>query len=347
MLSNTVTKGQWMERASNTLRGIETTWKVTYALLAFWMLISVWVNPQLFTIQLINGLVYGMILVMIAIGLTLILGLMGIINFAHGAFFMLGGYLAYAVTVEFQLSFWVALIVAPLGVGIVGVLIERFLLRRLYGGEPITGLLLTFGLAMMIEETIRYQWGGSPLSISTTAFGSPVSLGITRVSEIRVFTTIIGIVSVTAIYLLLVRTEFGLSIRAGVQDSEMAELVGENLPVKFTVLFFIGSTLAGLGGVLRGTEAGLSPGLASQFIILVFIVIVVGGIGSFFGSVIGGLLIGVFTFLTPMMLESLALATNLPFLELQGVRRVVPFIIMIVVLLSRPRGLLGEEGFLE
>jgi branched-subunit amino acid ABC-type transport system permease component len=284
---------------------------------------------------------------MIALGLMLILGLMGVINFAHGAFFMLGGYLAFAVTAQLELPFWAALILAPIGVGILGVLMERFLLRRLYGTDPINGLLLTFGIALMIEESVRYVWGSSPLSVSTDFFSQPVSILVTEVAGIRVFTTIVGIVSVVAVYLLIVQTDFGLSIRAGVQDREMTELIGENLPMKFTALFFIGSALAGLAGVLRGAETGIDPSMATLFIILVFVVIVVGGMGSFFGSVAGGLLIGVAMFLGPMMLGALATVTGLPWIELQGFRRVVPFIVMIVVLLARPRGLFGEEGFLE
>ncbi|QSW97632.2 branched-chain amino acid ABC transporter permease [Haloterrigena alkaliphila] len=324
-----------------------TTWRVIYALLGLWVLLTIAVKPGLFATQLISGLVYGMILVMIALGLTLILGLMGVINFAHGAFFMLGAYLAYAIVAQSGLSIWIALIAAPIGVGVLGVLVERFLLRRLYGTEPINGLLLTFGLALMIEESIRFIWGSSPMSYSADILTEPVPLLVTQIAGIRVFTTIVGIISVTAIYLLIVRTDFGLSIRAGVQDPEMTELVGENLPIKFTFLFFIGSALAGLAGVLRGAETGIDPGMASLFIILVFVVIVVGGIGSFFGSVAGGLLIGTAMFLVPTMLNTLATTTGISWINLQGVRRVVPFVVMIVVLLARPRGLFGEEGFLE
>lgn len=336
-----------MEDVISTVTEMKASWKVLYTLLGLWVLLTIAVKPGLFATQFINGLVYGMILVMIALGLTLILGLMGVINFAHGAFFMLGAYLAYGVVAQYGLSIWVALVVAPLGVGILGVIVERFLLRRLYDTEPINGLLLTFGLALMIEESIRYIWGASPLSYSADILSDPVPLLVTEVAGIRVFTTIVGIISVTAIYLLIVRTDFGLSIRAGVQDPEMTELVGENLPIKFTFLFFIGSALAGLAGVLRGAETGIDPGMASLFIILVFVVIVVGGIGSFFGSVAGGLLIGTAMFLAPTMLTSLATVTGLPWIQLPGVRRVVPFIVMIVVLLARPRGLFGEEGFLE
>lgn len=347
MTGDIISQRRWIEDAISTVTEMKASWKVLYTLLGLWVLLTIAVNPGLFSTQFINGLVYGMILVMIALGLTLILGLMGVINFAHGAFFMLGAYLAYGVVAQYGLPIWVALVVAPIGVGILGVIVERFLLRRLYDTEPINGLLLTFGLAMMIEESIRYIWGASPLSYSADILSEPVPLLVTEVAGIRVFTTIVGIISVTAIYLLIVRTDFGLSIRAGVQDPEMTELVGENLPIKFTFLFFIGSALAGLAGVLRGAETGIDPGMASLFIILVFVVIVVGGIGSFVGSVAGGLLIGTAMFLAPTMLSSLANVTGLPWIQLPGVRRVVPFIVMIVVLLARPRGLFGEEGLLE
>lgn len=347
MASGTLAQNRWMERAFSTLVEMRMTWKVLYALLGLWALITVSVHPDLFATQIVNGLVYGMILVMIALGLALILGLMGVINFAHGAFFMFGGYLAYEIIEVFGLSIWVGLVLAPIGVGILGVVVERFLLRRLYGTDPINGLLLTFGIALMLEEAIRYNWGSAPLSYPADILGKPVPLLVTEVAGIRVVTTLVGVVSVVAIYLLIVQTDFGLSIRAGVQDPEMTELVGENLPVKFTLLFFIGSFLAGLAGVLRGAEVGIDPGMSAQFIILVFVVIVVGGMGSFFGSVVGGLLIGMASFLAPTMLSALAITTGVPWLQLGGIRRVVPFIVMIVVLMDRPRGLFGEEGFLE
>ncbi|MFC4541153.1 branched-chain amino acid ABC transporter permease [Halosolutus amylolyticus] len=347
MASTTLAGKRWTERTVATITGMNTVWKVMYLLLGLWILLTAAVSPGLFATQFVSGLVYGMILVMIALGLSLILGLMGVINFAHGAFFMFGGYVAFAVVAQLGLPFSVALIVAPITVGLLGVVIERFLLRRLYGTEPINGLLLTFGIALMLEEAVRYTWGSAPLGYSADVFENPVPLLVTNVAGIRIFTTIVGILSVITIYLLIVRTDFGLSIRAGVQDPEMTELVGENLPVKFTLLFFIGSALAGLAGVLRGAETGIDPGMGSLFIILVFVVIVVGGMGSFFGSVVGGLLIGTAMFVAPTMLNALATTTGLPWLYLPGARRVVPFVVMIVVLLARPRGLFGEEGFLE
>ncbi len=347
MATETDTGVWWRERFVVPIANMRPIWKVFYVLLTLWVLLTIAVQPSLFATQLVNGLVYGMILVMIALGLALILGLMGVINFAHGWFFMLGGYLAFAVIAQAGLPVWVALIAAPVAVGLVGVVMERFLLRRLYGTDPINGLLLTFGVALMLEEAIRFYWGSAPLSYTLGIMSEPVNLGVTRVAGIRIFTTVVGIVSVIGVYLLIVRTDFGLSIRAGVQDAEMTELVGENLPVKFTILFFLGSLLAGLAGVLRGGETGIDPGMGALFIILVFVVIVVGGMGSFFGSVVGGLLIGVTAFLVPTMLRALATATGLDFIALDGVRRVVPFVVMIIVLLDRPRGLFGEEGFLE
>ncbi|MFC7156918.1 branched-chain amino acid ABC transporter permease [Halomarina halobia] len=347
MSSETASQGRWHSDLTEALANMRTTWKVLYALLAGWILLTIAVYRDLFFTQVINGLVFGMTLVMIALGLALILGLMGVINFAHGWFFMLGGYLSYAVVVQSGMSIWVALLVVPIAVGLFGAVMERFLLRRLYGTEPINGLLLTFGVALMLEEVIRYTWGASPLAYPAEILGRPISLGITSVAGIRIFTATVGILAVIASYLLIVRTDFGLSIRAGVQDAEMTELVGENLPIKFTALFFFGSLLAGLAGVLRGAATGINPGMGGQFIIIAFVVIVVGGMGSFFGSVVGGLLIGQSMLLAPIMFKTLAIYTGLPWLGLQGVRRVIPFIVMIVVLLDRPRGLFGQEGFLE
>jgi len=347
MSSKLTTYKRGLGRVSTAVIELPPTWKVIYVLLGGWMLLTAVVRTNLFVTQLLNGLVYGMTLVMIALGLSLILGLMGIINFAHGWFFMLGGYLAYAIVGQLSMSIWMGLIVASLAVGVLGVFIERFLLRRLYGTEPINGLLLTFGIALMIEESIRYVWGASPLSYSADVLSQPVSLGITQIAGIRLFTAGVGVLSILLTYLLIVRTDFGLSIRAGVQDAEMTELIGDNLPLKFTALFFIGSVLAGLAGALRGAETGVDPGMGALFIILVFVVIVVGGMGSFFGSVVGGLMIGVAMFLAPTMLNALVTTTGLELFAIDGVRRVVPFVIMIAVLLNRPRGLFGEEGFLE
>ncbi len=305
-------------------------------------------QPGLFVDNLIGGLVYGMILVMIALGLALILGLMNVVNFAHGALFMGGAYVAYHIVAVLGLSFWVALVVAPLAIGVVGIVMEVAVLRRLYGQEPIVGLLATFGLTLMFQEVVRATWGSTPLRFDTPALISgSADIGVTTIGTFRLFTVAVSALAVVATYLIVTRTTFGLSVRSGVQDAEMAEFLGINLPLRFTAMFFLGAFIAGLGGVLRGAEVGMQPDLGSSFIILTFIVVVVGGVGSLFGSVVAGLLIGEAVFLVPMMTTSLAEITGIALLDIQGIGGLVPYLVMIVILLVRPRGFFGTEGFLE
>lgn len=312
-------------------------------------------QPGLFTSNLIGGFVYGMILVLIALGLSLILGLMNVVNFAHGSLFMLGAYFAYHIVALSGLSFWAALVVAPLAVGLVGVVIEVLVLKRLYGQEPIIGLLATFGMTLMIDETIRAIWGSQPQKFDTpAALAGSVDLGVTTISQFRLFEMVISVAVVIFVYLLVTRTEFGLTVRAGVQDAEMTEFLGVDLPKRFTAMFFLGAAIAGLGGVLRGTEVGLDPSLGPQFIILTFVVVVLGGIGSLFGSVVSGILIGEAIFLTPVILGSSApVVRDLGFsnvaaaMSVGSIGQLMPFLLMIVVLLVKPRGLFGKEGFLE
>ena len=345
----TSTQNSSIEGVQRTLTEISTRWKVAYAVLALWFLATIITEPTLFLVQFIGGFFYGMILVMIALGLALILGLMGVINFAHGALFMFGAYFAYTTVVQLGLPYLAALVIAPLAVGLIGIGMEVLTIRSLYDEPPETALLLTFGLAMMFEEIVRFFWGASPKTYPAASFlTQSVSLaGITTIPGTRLFTVAVGIVMVGLIYLLIDRTEFGLTIRAGVQDGEMTEVVGVNLPLRFTAMFFIGATLAGLAGVLRSTEVGLGPGMGGTFIILVFVVIVIGGMGSFAGAIVGGLLVGWARFLGPLMLRTAADVTNIQALALPGIAGIIPFLLMIVVLLDRPRGLFGEEGFLE
>jgi branched-subunit amino acid ABC-type transport system permease component len=154
-------------------------------------------------------------------------------------------------------------------------------------------------------------------------------------------------VAVAVVYYLISKTDFGLTVRAGVQDAGMTEFVGVNLSLRFTAMFLLGSVIAGLGGALRVVEFGVNPGAAEEFVILAFVVVVVGGVGSLFGSVVAGLLVGWSQFLVPVMLSALATATGIAALEISGIGRIIPFLVMIVVLLVRPRGLFGEEGLLE
>ncbi|ELZ28759.1 branched-chain amino acid ABC transporter permease [Halogeometricum pallidum JCM 14848] len=305
-------------------------------------------RPGLFVDQVLGGLVYGLILVLIALGLSIVLGLLGIVNFAHGALFMLGAYFSYQFMAVWGVSFWIALIAAPLVVGLVGVVIERGVLRYLYDEDPLNGLLATFGLSLMIGEATRAIWGGAPKSVAAPQILSKgMDLGITTVARIRLFTVLVAVIVIAAVYLLIERTDFGLSVRAGVLDREMAEFLGVNMNVRFISMFVLGATIAGLGGVLRGTAVGMDVAMDEQFIILAFVVVVVGGIGSLFGSVVAGLLIGGTAYLTPLYLSTLASITNIEAINVPGIGGLVPYLVMIVVLLVRPRGLFGQEGFLE
>ncbi|MFD1647199.1 branched-chain amino acid ABC transporter permease [Haloarchaeobius litoreus] len=329
------------------LATVSPAWWAAAVLTIVLLAVTFAVEPGLFIDQAIGGLVYGMVLVLVTLGLSLILGLMGIVNFAHGAFFMLGAYLSYSVVVTLGLPFWAALILAPLIVGVVGVVLEITVLRYLYGSDPIVSLLATFGLTMMIEEVIRAYWGTAPLEISRPAvLTRGTDLGVTTVPTYRLFLVGVAVVTIVAVYLLISRTDFGLTVRAGVQDGEMTEFVGVNLPVRFTAMFFLGAALAGFAGVLYSAETGMRTTMGETFVILAFVVVVVGGIGSLFGSVVSGILIGVSAYLTPVVLTALAEVTNQPWLALQ-IRDLVPYLVMILILLYRPRGLFGEEGFLE
>jgi branched-subunit amino acid ABC-type transport system permease component len=327
------------------LLNMRDTWKVIYGLLVVWMITTLVLRPGLFIDQLVSGLVFGMILVMIALGLSLILGLMGIVNFAHGAFFMIGGYVAFAMVMQFDIPFLVVLVAVPLIVGIIGALTEVVTIRPLYDKDPGIGLLLTFGLATIIEVVVRIFYTSQTRTITTpTLLDSPVSLGVTTIPAIRLFTVLVGVLSVVGLYTLIHRTNIGLIIRAGVQDAEMAEMTGIDLPRYLTLVFGLGVGLAGLAGLLRGTEVGIFPGMGSTFIIIVFVIVAVGGMGSLFGSVVGGLLIGVATFIGPTMLS---IIFDLSQYGLGSIDNIIPFLIMIVVLLDRPQGLFGEEGFIE
>lgn len=306
------------------------------------------VRPGLFVDQFVGGLVYGLILVLVALGLSIILGLLGVVNFAHGAFFMVGAYLTFQVTVRWGMPFWVALVLVPVLVGLVGIAIERSVLRFVYDENPLIGLLATFGLALMMNEATRAAWGGSPLSVPTPlVLQRSIDLGVTTIARMRLFTVLVSVLVVAGVYLLIERTDFGLTIRAGVLDREMAEFLGVNIPLRFVVMFFLGTAIAGLGGVLRGTELGMDLAMGNQFIILAFVVVVVGGVGSLFGSVVSGILVGEAVFMTPLILGSLAQTTGIEALNVSGIGGLMPFLVMIAVLLVRPRGLFGQEGFLE
>ena len=283
--------------------------------------------------QVFTGLVLGMIYVLLAIGLSLIFGLMTVVNFAHGALFMLGAYFGVFL-LTYTRSFWVALIVAPLMVGALGLLMERFLIRRLYGRSPDDPLLLTFGLSLILIEGVKVFWGKIGLTLDPPrALAGAVDLGFMAFPAYRLFLIAVTVAVLVGLYFFLGRTNIGLIIRAGSRDPLMVRALGIDLGRIWLVVFGIGTALAGLAGILAGPMRGAYAEMGVTMVIESFVVIVVGGMGSLLGAVVAGLLIGQVVGLTTLFLPKAA--------------EIMVFLVMAVVLLVRPSGLFGEAGLAE
>jgi branched-chain amino acid transport system permease protein len=284
---------------------------------------------QLILFNLFNGLIIGAFYALMALGLSLILNLSGVINFAHGGFLAIGAYLAF--TLMPYVGFWGALILAPILTALIGVAVERVLIRRLYGRDPLYGLLLTFGLAFIIEDGTRYVWGPATLPFSVPGWmSSPLSNEFFFLTGYRLFMVLLVIAAVGALFLLLGRTRLGIRIRAGTLDLETVSVLGVNVRILRNLNFGLGIFLAGLAGVLAAGMLGLQPTIGSTLIMPSFVAIIIGGLGSLPGTLLGGLLIGVASGLTAVFFPSASEA--------------VIYVMMGLVLLVRPRGLLGEEG---
>ena len=291
--------------------------------------------PELSTLlaQVFTGLVLGMIYVLLAIGLSLIFGLMTVVNFSHGALYMLGAYFGVLLLSQTK-SFWVALIVAPLMVGALGLLIERFLIRRLYGRSPDDPLLLTFGLSLILVEGVKVFWGKIGLTLDPPrALAGAVDLGFMTFPAYRLFLVAVIVAVLIALYFFLGRTNIGLIIRAGSRDPLMVRALGIDLGRVWLVVFGLGTALAGLAGILAGPMRGAEAEMGVSMVIESFVVIVVGGMGSLLGAVVAGLLIGQVVGLTTLFVPKAA--------------EIMVFLVMAVVLLVRPSGLFGEAGLLE
>jgi branched-chain amino acid transport system permease protein len=284
---------------------------------------------QLILFNLFNGLIIGAFYALMALGLSLILNLSGVINFAHGGFLAIGAYLAF--TLMPYVGFWGALVLAPILTALIGVAVERVLIRRLYGRDPLYSLLLTFGLAFMLEDGTRYIWGPSTLPFEIPSWmSSPLSYQFFFLTGYRLFMVLLVVVAVGALFLMLGRTRLGMRIRAGTLDLETVSVLGVNVHVLRNLNFGLGIFLAGLAGVLAAGMLGLQPTIGSTLIMPSFVAIIIGGLGSLPGTLLGGLLIGVASGLTAVFWPSASEA--------------VIFVMMGLVLLVRPRGLLGEEG---
>jgi branched-chain amino acid transport system permease protein len=282
--------------------------------------------------QLLHGLVFGAALGLLALGLTVIFGLLGVMNFAHGELYMLGAYAGVTV-IGLTQSFWVALIAAPLLVGVVGALTEMVALRPLYRREPLYGLILTFGLALVFREAVRQIWGGDMRRILPPFTGSTPLLGMTY-PDYRLFLLAAASVLLLAIWLFFTRTRAGIVVRAAVQDAEMLDGLGVNVRAVFTLTFAASGALAALAGLLLAPVFTVYPQMGVEFILLAFIVVILGGMGSLGGSVVAAFVIGIAQSMFSLWMNPQRVAIAI-------------FGIMIVVLIVRPRGFFGREGVLE
>lgn len=275
-----------------------------------------------------NGLVLGGYYLLLALGLSLIFSVGGVVNLAHGAFYALGAYVSVEVTRH--LGFGAAVIISPLAVGLLGVLFERFLLRRFYAADPILSLLLTFGLAMVAEQLIRMFWGAAPLPSSIPAiFKGQVVLGDLFLSRYRLLLLAVVLVVMTAIWWLLNKTSFGRVVRAGVQRPDMVAVLGIRLQPYMTAIVVLGVAMAALGGVFFGPISVVQPAMGNDIMTVAFVVVVIGGLGSFWGVVLASLLVGVVRGVTINFYPAAGEASM--------------YVLMFLVLMFRPRGLLGER----
>jgi branched-chain amino acid transport system permease protein len=278
--------------------------------------------------QVVNGLVLGGYYLLIALGLSLIFSVGGIVNLAHGAFYAFGAYIA--VELARRVGFVPAVVLSPVAVGILGLLFERFLLRRFYTADPILSLLVTFGLAMVVEQLIRIVWGAAPLPASIPpALKGPVLVGNFLFSRYRLLLLAIVVVVLTGVWFLLQKTSFGRVVRAGIQRPDMVAALGIRLQPYMTAIVVLGVGMAAMAGALFAPIAVVHPAMGAEIITIAFVVVVIGGLGSFWGVVLAALLVGVVRGITINFIPAAGEASM--------------YVLMIAVLLLRPRGLLGER----
>ncbi len=282
--------------------------------------------------QLLNGFALGMLFTLMAVGLTIILGLMRVINFTHGVLYTLGAYAL--ITLQKYLGFWPMLVIAPVCVGAFGLAIEASMIRPLYKRDPLHTLLVTFGMALVIEDVIRLIWGDIPYPLDAPQILSGVvNLGIAYFSKYRIFLIIFTAILLFGVWLLLEKTQLGKTILAGTFDREMVVILGIKIDLLFTLVFGIGAGLAAIAGVLASPIRGVFPPMGTDIVMPSFVVVIIGGRGSSWGAVIGGLLVGIVKSFTVEIYSPMA--------------DVIVFFLLAVVLLVRPRGISGIEGLLE
>ena len=280
--------------------------------------------------QLMLGLVNGSFYALLSLGLAVIFGLLGVVNFAHGAFYMLGAFAAYIGLQAFGVNYWWALLFAPLVVGLLGVLIERLFLRHLYQLDPLYGLLLTFGIALIAEGIMRGQFGASGYSYPVPeSLRGGFDLGFMVLPIYRAWAVMASLTVCGVTWLLIERTRLGAMLRAATENARLVQAFGINVPLMVMITYGAGVALAALAGVLAAPVTQVQPMMGSSLVIVVFAVVVIGGMGSIFGAIVGGLVLGVIEGLTKVVYPE---ASN-----------IVVFVIMAVVLIWRPAGLFGKE----
>ena len=292
-------------------------------------LLQCFVTPSVLITQLISAVSIAMILFLVASGLSLIFGVLGLSNFAHGSFYMIGAYVTYTITSALG-YFWLALILAPITVGVLGLLMERFLVRRIYGSPHIFQFLLTFGCLLILDDGARFIWGFDYRSTGTPALFQrpPLAFFGSAIPTYYVFIIVMGIFVALGLWIVLSKTQFGKLVNAAASDSDMTECLGIDVRLVYTLVFGVGALLAGFAGVLAAPLRPAVPGMGFSIIIESFIVMVVGGVGSIKGVLLASFMIG--------LLRSFG-SIGFPDYEL-----FFPFFLVIVVLLIRPWGLFGN-----
>ncbi|MCZ2405953.1 MAG: branched-chain amino acid ABC transporter permease [Burkholderiales bacterium 68-12] len=314
-------------------------------------------NLEFFVISMLNGVSYGLLLFMLSSGLTLIFSMMGVLNFAHTSFYMLGAYFAY--TLSGLVGFWPALVIAPLLVGAMGALFERYSLRRVHKFGHVPELLVTFGLSYLVLEVVQLVWGRStvPYGLPEQLQGPLFTLFNTQFPKSRSFIMLVALLMLLSVWLLLTRTRIGLVIQAALKHPQMTEALGHNVPRVFMLVFGGGCALAGLAGVIGGNTYVTEPAMAASVGSIIFVVVVVGGMGSLAGAFLASLLIGVVQTFAVAIDESLASGLQAlgvmvseetfgwPVLKLtvSQVAPILPYLFLVLILIFRPKGLLGTR----
>jgi branched-chain amino acid transport system permease protein len=312
---------------------------------------------EFFTISLLNGVSYGLLLFMLSAGLTLIFSMMGVLNFAHASFYMLGAYLAFQVA-EWT-NFWVAFLIAPMLVALLGGLFERTVLRKTHKFGHVAELLVTFGLSFVILELVQLIWGRTPVDykVPVALDGSLFKLYSSTFPTYRGFMMLVAVGMLGSLYLVLKKTRIGLVIQAALTHPETTEALGHNVPRVFAMVFAGGCALAGLAGVIGGNAFITDPGMAQAVGAIIFVVVVVGGMGSLAGALIASLLIGVmqtfavgldWSFIGGLRWLGIAVTPDTfgyPVwkLKLSQVAPILPYLLLVVMLVVRPKGILGTR----